>query len=463
MATSGLQFLRVAILTRLLTPEDFGLMGMMVVVLGLAQAFSDMGLSNAIIHRQDTTRGQLSSLYWANWIAGLLTFAALCGLAPFIAIFYHEPRLDHLMMWAAAAFLIGPVGQQFRVLLQRELHFRALATIEVSAAAFATAVAVVLAAAGAGVYSLVFSQLAGNAVEATCLAVIGWRRWTPRLHFDRGELRGFLSFGTYQMAERSINYLTANLGYLIIGRVLGSEALGPYYVASQLIITPLIRINPIVTRVAFPVFSRKQRDNGTLVQGYLEITHFLALIVIPVLVGLAAAAPVLVPVLLGAQWSGATPLIEVLAFVGVLRAVGNPIGSILLAKGRADIGFWWNAVVAVLTGAIFMAVVEHGTLAIALGYLAICVLNMIVLLVLLDRLLGLGWKQYLASMRGPAIAALLMGVIVRGTSAPVAEWLSPISLAAASLVLLGAIVYASAIVGLEGPYLRRLGVTLLNH
>ncbi len=136
----------------------------------------------------------------------------------------------------------------------KDLQFKRLAGVEVAAAIGGCVVAVLGAFQGWGVLALVLGQLAATIIRSGLLAVMGWVSWRPTLHFKREDLGGFISFGLYQMGERSINYFAWNLDKLLIGRILGSSALGFYNVAYQLMMRPLMVLNPILTRVAFPVF-----------------------------------------------------------------------------------------------------------------------------------------------------------------------------------------------------------------
>jgi len=121
LITTVLQLLQILVVARLLQPEDFGLMSMVTVVIGFAQAFADMGISNAIIHRQDADRDQLSSLYWLNILAGIIVCVVTIALSPLIVSFYNQPRLSSLIIWGAIIFLVTPIGQQFQMLLQKEI------------------------------------------------------------------------------------------------------------------------------------------------------------------------------------------------------------------------------------------------------------------------------------------------------------------------------------------------------
>lgn len=336
------QLLQLTVLARILAPRDYGLMAIVAIVLGVAQAYVDMGVSNAIIHRQDSTPQQLSSLYWLNVAAGGIVYVAVVAMTPAIVWIYQQPRLYALIPLAAVIFLIAPFGQQYQILLQKELKFRRLAQIESASAVIGMCVAVVAAYSRLGVYSLVVGQIAATASGCLLFVLTGLPSWRPEFRFRRSDLEGYLGFGLYQMGERTLNAFAAKTDQVLIGIMLGPVALGYYSVAWNLIIQPVSKINPILTRVAFPLFSKIQMDSDRLRRGYIFLVGSLALVNAPLLFGCAVTAPVLVPVLLGSKWLPAVPIIQILAFVGLLRTIGNPIGSLLLAKGRADLGFRWN-------------------------------------------------------------------------------------------------------------------------
>jgi len=410
--TTGLQFLQLAVLAHLLNPGDFGLMAMIMVVVGFAQAFTDMGLSSAIVHRQDMSRQQLSSLYWVNIVGGLLVFGLVMACTPAIVIFYREPRLIGLMPWVALIFLVSPLGQQFQMLLQKELQFYELTKVDMISTVIGTVIAIASAMNGSGVFSLVWGQLAESSVRAVLLARLGWRNWRPRIHFSWNDLKGCTAFGVFQMAERTLNYFSANVDYLVIGRFLGPHALGIYMLAYQLVTRPLAKINPILTRVAFPVFAKRQTDNSALCRGYLEMIKLLAFLVLPLLFGLAATAPVVVPVFFGPEWHAAVSLIQILALLGVFKALVNPLGSILLAKGRADIGFKCNALTAILNASVFWFVVLHGVYAVAWSYVGLSFAYFIMWWKILHRIINLHHRDHAAVLIPSLVMSILMGATV---------------------------------------------------
>ncbi len=415
IATTILQFLQLAILARLLSPTDFGLMAMIMVVLGFAQAYADMGISNAIIHRQDATKDQLSSLYWLNIFVSVLIFAVILIVSPLIVVFFREPKLASLLPWSALVFLITPIGQQFQILLQKELSFRPLAMIEVVGAVIGFITAVGFALAGAGVISLILGQLANTAGRSFMLAGIGLRRWRPLLHFRTIDLQGYLGFGLYQMGEKSINYLNSNLDKILIGSLLDAQALGYYSLAWNLAIQPISRISPIVTRVAFPVFAKLQDKIDILRNGYLNVLKVLSIVNFPILMGMMATAPVLIPVVFGQKWLPAVGLLQILSLVALIRSTGNPVGSLLLAKGRADLGFKWNAMLTFThVPGIYLGAKFGGMNGVAIVLLALQVSYLYPSYYILVRpLINCSFKEYLVPMTSAfALSVIMAGVVL---------------------------------------------------
>lgn len=456
VVTAALQSLRLVVIARLLSPEDFGLMAMIMVLMGFAGTFADTGFSDALIYRQEATRDQISSLYWTTWVSGLIIFGALIAATPVVAEFYREPRINALLPWAAAYFLIGPAGQQFKSLLQKDLRFAEIATIEIAAAIVATLSTIGLALLGYGIYALIFGQLLGGVVDSILLAFVGWRIWPPHLHYRLKDLRGFASFGAFQIGERWANTLSANVDYLLIGRVLGPLALGPYTVAYQLIVAPVLRINPILIRVAFPIFAKKQNDSSALRIGFIEISRFLSLVTCPLLFGVAAAAPVLIPVFLGSAWGDAVQLAEILAPVGLLKTFSDPGISILLAMGRANLTFWLNFGRAIQYSIVFSLVVGSGTKAIAISYLIVVCVNFVFTQTIINRALLLSWSSYLSAIMKYVASAFAMAVVVRICLYVIVPETGIGLWSAALLILIGAISYGLCIIVSDRAYILEI-------
>lgn len=338
-----LQLAQMSILARFLEPGDFGLMAIMMVVIGFSQAFQDMGISNAIIQRQDISHTQLSSLYWLNIAAGTVLTLIVIAIAPLVAIFYDEPRITSLMIILSSTFILVAIGNQYRVLCQKNLNFRTMEIINVSTSIISLIVATVMAYKGYGVLTLVCAMITQAGLSSLLFLWVGLKHYhKPSLVYKHSELEGFYGFGLYQMGERSINYIGANADKIIIGRLVGVEAVGFYNLAWQLVIFPVSKINPIVNKIAFPLYSRIQNDADSLNRYYYIVIKALSLVTVPLLTFLIFFSDEIVQILFGEGWSTTAEIIPVLAIIGICRAIGNPGGAAILAQGRADVGFWWN-------------------------------------------------------------------------------------------------------------------------
>lgn len=408
--STGFYLAQSVVLARLLEPRDFGLMTMAIVVISVAMAYVDMGLSSAIVQRQHCTENELSSLYWLNIFAGLIVFGVIFAGAPIVARFYHEPRVTHIVQWCALTFIIAPIGAQYQLLLQKELLFRPLAAIEVSSRGFGTIVAIGLALRGSGVYALVFGQLATSGCNSLLLMLRGHHIYRPRLHFAWADVRSYLRFGLYQLGERAINTLHDNVDKLIIGFWLGASSLGFYNFAWNLALLPVSRINPILTRTAFPFFSRLQDDSELLRRGYFKLLRMVSIVNFPLFLGLCGTATWAVPAIFGGKWLPAVPLLQIFCFFAMGYAVGNPIGSLVLAKNRPDLGFWWNAGISVIQAvAVALSAWRGGMIAIAWTLLVLQVFYFPAgYFFLVKPVLGRCWRQYVSSVTPAFISALIM-------------------------------------------------------
>jgi O-antigen/teichoic acid export membrane protein len=342
-----LQFVQLAILARLLRVEDFGLMAIANVVLAFAVTFGDAGVSYAIIHFRDAKREELSSLYWLNVLAGIAVFVLMWFVAPWVARAY-EPALTSILRAASIVFVVAPLGQQFQVLFERDLRFKRLAFVEVVSLVLASAVGIVLALRGWGVWSLVWSSLVGSALKSLVLAGMGWSTWRPMLRFVPRECGRFLHFGAFQMGERTVNLAGHHLDKLVIGFLMGPGPLGYYELAYRFISRPYQIVNSLFTRVAFPVFSAVQTDRDRMRKGYLELIEALGALTIPLYLAMFALAGPLVDVQLGPRYETTVGVLRILWIVGLTFALTNPAATLLLACGRADLGFYVNLVRTVL-------------------------------------------------------------------------------------------------------------------
>lgn len=412
IVTTLLQLVQLTILSRLLSPSDFGLMAIVMVVMGFMQAFADLGISNALIHRQNITQNELSSLYWLNVIAGVIMFIVTSAMAPLVAKFYQESELTNLIILLSTTFIIQSFAQQFSMLWQKELRFKVIAKIEITNKFFSFAVSVWLAYLGHGVYALVYGAIISSFMQTLQYLHLGLREYRPMIRFSFSEIRSYVGFGAYQMGERTVNYFNYQIDTILIGKLLGMEALGIYNIAKQIVMRPAQIFNPIVTRVTFPAMSKIQDDIPKLKDVYLKTINCLSSVNFSVYAFIFVFAYEIVMIMFGKKWLDAVLIIQILSIWAAWRTTGNPIGSLLLARGRADLGFWWNLGLFFYVPFVVWIASQWGLVGVSIGLNAI----MATLVYpgwkfLVSPLCGAGFVEYNAEILKPAIIAIISGSI----------------------------------------------------
>lgn len=456
--TTVIQLVQTLVLARLLGPEQFGLMAMVLMVVLFGDLFGQMGLNDAIIPRKDVSRAELSSLYWFSIAWGGLIYLIIYTLTPLIALGFSEPQLKTLLPVTLISIVITPFGTQFFALLQKSLKFHLLASVEIASALLGLFVAVASAWIwDQGVWALVWGHLSRNTAGTIVFMAYGWLVGPrPRLHFATADLHGFLRFGLYRVAANGANFVVSRVDQILIGSLLGAQALGFYSMAANITLLPIQKISPVIAKVAFPVFAKIQDDIPLLKRGYMELLKILTFINAPVLIGMAVIAPIAVPVLLGEQWTESVLLIQILAIYALLRSVGNASGSLIMGLGRADITFFWNlgllfavppvVYVASLTGSI-TNVAWSMVLLQAILYVALYAM-------IVRRLLGPCPTPFFSAFAGPVSLALAMGAIVIAMDPLLTDFPTIVHLG--SQVLIGVACYVSLTLIFQMRYLKQI-------
>lgn len=346
-----LQMAQFLILARLLAPQDYGVAGMAYVMSGFLQVFQDMGFSAVVVQRRNLAPSQLSSLYWLNVMSGVFLLAALSAMGAPSASFYRMPELTGMMALIGANFLVLSFGLQYAWIAERELRFSWLSRVDIASGMTGSVASIAMAFAGLGAWSIVLGQTVAGALRTAMLIHGGRSEWKPARHFSWKDLEGLRSFGAYQMAERTLNYFNSRVDQLVLGRLLGAVELGYYSFGFNLSSRLSDKTNPAVTRVAFPVLSKVQDDRERQRTIYLFILHALTLVNAPLHLGFAVLSPDIVPLFFHEKWMPAVPILQIIAAVYLMRSTGNPVGSLALSSGRADLTFWWNVIAFTVTPA----------------------------------------------------------------------------------------------------------------
>jgi len=337
----GIRMLGVAVLARLLTPADFGLLAMVATFTRLIQLFRDLGLGTATIQRSEISQAQVSYLFWVNLAAGLASTALTAAFAPIAAWFYGEPDLTGITLVLATGFLFGGVSVQHQALLRRQMKFSALAWIRIAASVGSVAAGIFAALQGAGYWALVAMSLASAVVSAVGLWLLcGWRPGPPR----RGDeaTRALLAFGGNLTGTRLLAFFARNLDNILIGKIWGGDALGLYSKAYQLLMLPITQFTAPVTGVVVPALSRLQGKPERFRDYYRKAIQAISTLTMPIVVFTFVVADDLVLLILGPQWNDTAVIFRLLAPATFVGTFNGAAGWVWVALNQTDRQLRWG-------------------------------------------------------------------------------------------------------------------------
>jgi len=362
----ALSIVATAILARLLTPQDYGLIGMVVVFTGFVAMFKDLGLSLATVQRPEISFDQISTLFWVNVSISVAITILMILLAPLIGWFYGEPRLTLITMVTATGFLLGGLAVQHEALLKRQMRFYALSIIAFLSMMIGYVVGIILAWRGASYWSLVFSQLA--LLASNTFGVWLMCRWRPGSPKRNTGVRSMLSFGGNVTGYALINYISKNCDNLIVGRFFGPQLLGLYSKSAQLLSLPTDQINEPLSTVAIPALSRLADSSERYRQAYLRIMEKIIMVTMPAVMLMLATADWLVLIILGPQWGDTAKIFIFMAVAGLFQPVVATGGWLLVSQGRVRDMLRWSMINAPISIVSILAGVPWGVIGVAAGF-----------------------------------------------------------------------------------------------
>ncbi|MBV8041273.1 MOP flippase family protein [Pluralibacter sp.] len=443
----SLGLVQMTVLARIIDNHQFGLLTVSLVIIALADTLSDFGIANSIIQRKAISQQALTTLYWLNVGLGVAVFAGVFLLSDAIAALLHNPDLAPLMRALAFAFVVIPHGQQFRALMQKELEFNKIGLIETAAVLAGFTFTVVSAHFWPVAMTAILGYLVNSAVRTLLFGWCGRKIYRPGFTFSLRSVSSNLRFGAWLTADSLINYVNTNLSTLVLARILGASVAGGYNLAYNVAVVPPMKLNPIITRVLFPAFARIQDDTQKLRVNFYKLLSVVGIINFPVLLGLMVVSDNVVPLVFGEKWRSIVPVLQLLCVVGLLRSVGNPIGSLLMAKARVDISFKFNVFKTCLfIPAIIVGGHQAGALGVTLGFLLVQVINTILsYFVMIKPVLGASYRDYILSLWLPFYLSLPTLVVSQALGMALQGHL-PLSELLAAQIAAGALAFALMIV-----------------
>ena len=407
----ALVLVSIAILARLLTPSQFGLVAFALTVTAVLDTIADLGVSQALILvKQDKLGSKPDTAWTLGVMLGTALTAITAALGPAAAAFFNQPELELMLPILGANFLLRSLGVTHLALAQKQLDFRTRTLAEMSDVVLRGFVGIGLALVGAGAYSLVGGYLAGSlATTATLWLLVPFR---PSLRLHRGDLGGLLRFGGGLTTLNMISAVISQADYIIIGKVLGATSLGLYTLGFRLPELIIINLSYVAGLVLFPAFAQIGRPQ--LAEAYLTSLRYVLIVCVPVAVALALLAEPIVLIAFGDQWVESIAVMQVLTLLALATTVGVPAGTAYKSIGRIDVLVKLAIPRALLGVAVILVFVDHGIVAVAICQTSVATMFSLIHIVLAGRLLSTGLRRIWIAAWPPLLAGAVMGGVVEG-------------------------------------------------
>lgn len=430
-----------SVMAHLLTPEDYGLVGMVAIVTGFVSTYKDLGLGTATVQSPEISFDQISTLFWINLALSVAIAIFTATIAPLVAWFYGEPRLKAITAVTALGFVMSGLVVQHEALLRRQMRFFELAMIGLISMAIGYLAGILMAWWGFKYWSLVGSQFA-VIITATTLT---WMvcRWRPGLPRKNTGVRSMINFGGNLTAFATINYFARNLDNLLIGRVWGAQQLGIYSRAYQLMMLPIEQINEPITSVAVPSLSRLTNTEEGYRRAYLRMLETVALLTMPAVALMIASADWIVAIVLGPKWGKVGTVLVILGVAGLVQPISNTTGWLFITQGRANDLFKLSMIGGPITMLSIVAGLPWGARGVATSYVAV---QLCVSQPLLYWFIGrkgpvrmMDFYRTIAPMVVGSVMSLVAAMAVR-------QWLGPVNPVVGILVCLVVILLTTLLV-----------------
>jgi len=459
------QFLPTILLARRLSPEEFGLVGMLSIFILLAQTFLDSGFGMALIQKKDADHTDECSIFYFNILIGLALVLGMYLSAPLIAAFYGQPMLTPLTRWLSLDILLKSLSLIQTTLLTRSLDFKTQLKANFTATLLGGVAGVAAAYAGLGVWSLVIQILVNSALRTLSLWLMS--RWRPASRFSLAALRSMFGFGSNMLFSSLLATVFDNLYQVFIGKMFSAAALGYYTRANSLKLVVVDTTSQALSRVLFPALSSIQDDTERIRQIYRKSIRLVTFVHFPLMLGLAAVAAPLINLLFSEKWGESALFFQLMCLAGLLYPLQVVNLEVLKVKGRSDLFFRLTLIKRCLMIALMLLTYRWGVPALLVGHIVNTLIAYFINSYYSEQLIDYSVRKQLAdifpNLLFAALAALGMwwvGGLVRQP-----DWmvLSIAPVAGAGIFLLfNALVRADSLHEFIALVKRFLGVRLLE-
>lgn len=432
-SVQGVTFLLELIIARIIGPESYGLIAMLAIFMAVSQVFIDGGFSSALIQRKDRNESDFSTVFYINFGISLLIYLALFLAAPAIAQFFNEPLLTAITRVYSLNLIINSLVAVNKTKLTIEVDFKTQSKISFFSALLSGVVGLVMALTGWGVWSLVWQAL--SAAVFNVAFSFYYVRWIPRAGFSADSFRRLFSFGSKLLVATLISSLYSRIYDVVIGKKFSSTNLGLYSRADKFNQFASSNISGILSRVSFPVLSEIQDDDKRLLSVYKKYVQMSALVMFPLILGMAGVASPMIRALLGDEWMGCVPMLQVLCLAYVWDCVIMVNLNLIYVKGHSDYVLRLEIIKKLIAFGILIVTMNFGLLAICWGRVLYSLIAFYLNTYYTKRLLDYGFFTQVRE-----IAPMLLFSLVIAAEALLISWL----ISNAWLALVAAVVASAA-------------------
>lgn len=409
-SVQGIQFFIMIIMARLLTPNDYGLVGMLTIFIAIAQTLIDSGFSQALIRKQNRTETDNSTVFYFNIVVGLFIYLIFYIAAPWVADFYQTSSLTSIMRVISLGVIFNSLAVVQRALLTIRLDFKTQAKASLLAAILSGITGIIMAYIGFGVWSIVTQQLTNLSLNTLLLWIFA--KWYPRGKFSKNSFRELFSFGSKLLASGLLDTLYRNIYLIVIGKLFTASKLGYYTRAQQFSDFPSSNLTGILQRVTYPVLCKIQDDKEKLAHAYRKILKISAFIIFPLMVGLSAVAEPFILLLLKEQWHFAAIILQIICFSAMWYPIHAINLNLLQVEGRSDLFLRLEIIKKILGVFILCLTIPLGLISMCYGQIASSLIALTINTYYTGKLINVGFIRQMKDLTPTLVLVLTMWVII---------------------------------------------------
>jgi len=288
LTVSAISFVGTAILARILSPKDFGLLGMATLITGVVQLFGNLGLGAALVHKKNIDDEYISTAFWSSIFVSIGLMLMSIIIAPFASMFFNEPIIKWVIICLSVNFVISSSSSIHRTLLYKDVKMKKMAFVEIVSRFTRVIIIITCAFFGMGFWSIVVGMILELILKTTLFIVTA--RWKPTFYFSKSKFKELFRYGKNIYGQGFLTYFNQNMDFIVTGRLLGAKLLGFYQFSYNLPYLVKSYVRDGIGPVAFPVFSKVQNDDERLARGFFNATKYISMITFPLMFGLSFCA-----------------------------------------------------------------------------------------------------------------------------------------------------------------------------